>query len=388
VPAYADLVHQTSTGTGTGNLALTAVNGKRSFLSAFGTGGTNTFYYFISSRAAAEWERGSGHESGGALVRDTVLASSNANALVNFAAGFKDITSNQPANIRVNTNTANTLAGDLTLTSGGSFFSPYLTSPSANLILSAPSGGIFLRPNGPANATNQLLLNGPDGNVTITGSLSSGGVNSDYITSSVSNPNVIVAGRGGAVFFRPNGTGSTSGQALIDNTGASSFLSHMGVTGNISTTTKGYQPGGGLWGDSSDARIKNVIGDYTRGLDDVTALRPVYYTYKGNDTLAPPSNSIHPQMQAEAKADEEPPLTPPYLNSPHYKAAVDQKRFAGLIAQEVEAIFPEMVTPRDAYIDGTAVADLRELDTTPLLFALINAIKELKARVATLEGTR
>jgi len=59
--AYADLVHQTTTSTGTGNLTLTAVNGRRTFLTAFGTGGTNTFIYFISHRSAAEWWRGTGH---------------------------------------------------------------------------------------------------------------------------------------------------------------------------------------------------------------------------------------------------------------------------------------------------------------------------------------
>jgi len=101
MPAYADLVHQTSTTTGAGNLTLTAVNGKRTFLAAFGTGGTNTFDYYVSNREAAEWERGTGHETAGALVRDTVLASSNANAAVAFSAGVKDVTNDQPADKRI-----------------------------------------------------------------------------------------------------------------------------------------------------------------------------------------------------------------------------------------------------------------------------------------------
>jgi len=100
MPAYADLVHQTSTTTGAGNLTLVAVNGKRTFLAAFGTGGTNTFDYYISHREAAEWERGTGHEAAGALVRDTVLASSNANAAVAFSSGIKDVTNDQPADKR------------------------------------------------------------------------------------------------------------------------------------------------------------------------------------------------------------------------------------------------------------------------------------------------
>jgi len=100
MPAYADLVHQTSTTVGAGNLTLDAVNGKRTFLAAFGPGGTNAFDYYVAHREAAEWERGTGHEASGALVRDTVLASSNANAAVAFSSGVKDVTNDQPAGKR------------------------------------------------------------------------------------------------------------------------------------------------------------------------------------------------------------------------------------------------------------------------------------------------
>ncbi len=86
--------------------------------------------------------------------------------------------------------------------------------------------------------------------------------------------------------------------------------------------------------------------------------------------------------QPEPKA----PDVAPYPNSPHYQSAVEQRKFAGLIAQEVETIFPEMVTKRDGHIDGQPVSDLCDLDTTPLIFALINCVKELRARVEVLEG--
>src|SRR4051812_4400461 len=98
----ADLTHETSVTTGTGNFTTTAVNGKQRFsdAGAFGTGATtNVFDYYISNRdVAAEWEHGTGHMSAvGTLVRDTVVASSNANALVSFTAGTKDVTSDVPA---------------------------------------------------------------------------------------------------------------------------------------------------------------------------------------------------------------------------------------------------------------------------------------------------
>lgn len=98
MPAPSDLVHETATTTGTGNFTLSNVNGKRSFNTAFGTGGTDLFDYFISNRDAAEWERGTGHLSAAStLVRDTVIASSNSNNAVNFSAGTKDVTNDVPA---------------------------------------------------------------------------------------------------------------------------------------------------------------------------------------------------------------------------------------------------------------------------------------------------
>ena len=111
MPVVANLVHEQSTGLGTTALTTTLVNGKRSFGTAFATGtATDVFDYYISSQAAAEWERGTGHMLvAGVLTRDTVLESSNGNALVNFAAGLKDITNDVPALKQVVTDLAQTL---------------------------------------------------------------------------------------------------------------------------------------------------------------------------------------------------------------------------------------------------------------------------------------
>lgn len=99
-PIISNLVHETSTTTGTGNFTLSNVNGKQSFNTAFGNGATtDVFWYFISNRDAAEWEVGTGHMSAAStLVRDTIIASTNSNAAVNFSAGTKDVTNNVPAN--------------------------------------------------------------------------------------------------------------------------------------------------------------------------------------------------------------------------------------------------------------------------------------------------
>lgn len=94
-----NLVQETTTSTGTGNLTVTAANGKRTFNTEFGTGATaDVFYYFISHQSAAEWEIGTGHLSAATtFVRDTVIASSNADALVNFSSGTKDVVNDLPA---------------------------------------------------------------------------------------------------------------------------------------------------------------------------------------------------------------------------------------------------------------------------------------------------
>ncbi len=106
MPAPKDLIHETSTTTGTGNLTVAAVNGKVRFSNStygFGTGGTDAFDYFVSNRSAAEWERGTGHMSDAdTLVRDTVIASTNSNAAVDFSAGVKDITNDIPAGMQIN----------------------------------------------------------------------------------------------------------------------------------------------------------------------------------------------------------------------------------------------------------------------------------------------
>lgn len=133
---------------------------------------------------------------------------------------------------------------------------------------------------------------------------------------------------------------------------------------------KGWQAGGGPWTDTSDARIKDVIGDYEPGLAEVIALQPKRYAFKGNDYSSDPN--------AEREEDAPAPA------SPH--AGMEGREFIGLIAQEVEAVFPEMVTKRTGWIDDTQVDDLRTLDTGPLIYALVNAVKELSARIEALEA--
>jgi len=92
-----DRVRETTTTTGTGTVTLGgAVSGFQSFSVI---GNANTTYYTIVDAIAGSWEVGIGTytSSGTTLARDTVLESSNAGSLVNFAVGTKDVFVTYPA---------------------------------------------------------------------------------------------------------------------------------------------------------------------------------------------------------------------------------------------------------------------------------------------------
>ena len=93
-----DRVRETTTTTGTGAVALGgAVSGFETF--AAGIGNSNTVYYAIVHRTAAEFEVGLGTLDGDSsdLTRTTVISSSNSDSAVNFASGTKDVFCTLPA---------------------------------------------------------------------------------------------------------------------------------------------------------------------------------------------------------------------------------------------------------------------------------------------------
>ena len=84
-----DRVKETSTTSGTGTLNLAGAS--QDFITfVAGVGTTNTTYYCITNTGADEFEVGVGTVTDAAtdtLSRDTVLSSTNSDALVNFSAG-------------------------------------------------------------------------------------------------------------------------------------------------------------------------------------------------------------------------------------------------------------------------------------------------------------
>ena len=117
----ADRVKETTTTTGTGTVTLLGASSGFQSFATIGNG--NTTYYAIVGQTTTEWEVGLGTytASGTTLARTTVYASSNANALVTFSAGTKDVFVTLPSSVTVpsgavaNFNSVNLSAGTATV---------------------------------------------------------------------------------------------------------------------------------------------------------------------------------------------------------------------------------------------------------------------------------
>lgn len=105
------------------------------------------------------------------------------------------------------------------------------------------------------------------------------------------------------------------------------------------------KPGGGSWSTWSDKRLKDIQGNYEKGLNEIVLLQPVKYNYKKDNARKLPSD----------------------------------KNYTGFIAQDVQKVFPEAVNQEP---DGFLT-----LDMNPVNVAMVNAIKELKAENGKLKAS-
>jgi hypothetical protein len=118
----------------------------------------------------------------------------------------------------------------------------------------------------------------------------------------------------------------------------------------------------GVWHVNSDVRLKQDIADYTAGLDIVQQLRPRTFRRIADVQLA--GQERGGITVGEAKTE------------------------VGLIAQECEALLPFAVHQHRAELpDGTEADDVRALCSQPVIWVLVNAVKELAARIETLEAS-
>jgi hypothetical protein len=150
-------------------------------------------------------------------------------------------------------------------------------------------------------------------------------------------------------FDGSSGQGGAENWVLLfaGGSGTTALGQYSFVNSNCYFPGGAYKPGGGVWGDSSDVRTKKDINDYTRGLEAVVQLRPVSFRHNGKGG------------------------TPD-----------DGKIYIGLIANEAVHHMPEMVS-----VSGEAeflrgdLTDVLTLDATALIYALVNSVRELSARL-------
>lgn len=109
--------------------------------------------------------------------------------------------------------------------------------------------------------------------------------------------------------------------------------------GDLVVIANAFKPGGGSWSTASDARLKDVGGSFDKGLEALAAIEPVTYRYREDNPAGFPSDETH----------------------------------VGVVAQVVEEVLPEAVTTNE---DG-----YRLVNNDPILWTMLNAIKELKAEI-------
>lgn len=119
---------------------------------------------------------------------------------------------------------------------------------------------------------------------------------------------------------------------------------------------------------SSDQRLKENVVNITNGLDTIKALRPVTFNWTDEFLQAGLSKN-----ETEIEADENGTLIAP-------ETKVEN---VGLIAQEVEAVLPTIIHENEISFGGT---DYKTIHYDKIVPHLIAAIKELEARIKTLEG--
>jgi hypothetical protein len=220
-----------------------------------------------------------------------------------------------------------TTAGDLIV--GGTSGAPTRVAKGAANTLFGTDGSANLGYQSSARASNFVALGGPyaafQSADTINNGLRCYQVNTSiYWDVYAASSTLIFQLQGGGIFFQFDSVGTA------------------------------YKPGGGSWTAISDRRVKDEIVPYEGGLALIEALpRPVRYVYNGRGGTPRGFHGV------------------------------------GFVAQELQPVCPEAVTavtpvPSGSTADQDALPDQLGVDTTPIMFAALNAIKELSSQVQAL----
>lgn len=156
--------------------------------------------------------------------------------------------------------------------------------------------------------------------------------------------------RGGVLFSNATETlqfrtGGNTNRMLITSTGNVGI--GMTPAGQFELSLdQGRKPGTSIWTVTSDERLKNVVGDFTMGLNEIRQLQPIRYHYKN-------------------------------VGERKFETKVLDTEFSGFLAQDVQKVFPKCVsTDADGYLS---------LNIHDILIASVNALKELDAKNEALQ---
>lgn len=144
-------------------------------------------------------------------------------------------------------------------------------------------------------------------------------------------------GSGASLTFstNPNASNATLPRLFIDHNGEVG-IGTLTPDQLLSVNGGASKVGGGSWSVFSDERLKTVHGAFSRGLDAVAELEPIRFEYRSDNPLG---------LRAGAE-------------------------YVGFSAQAVQKVIPEAVS--------TAENGYLRLDADPILWTMLNAIKELK----------
>ena len=280
-----DRVQETSVTTGTGTLTLAgAVTQFQTFSSAVGNG--NTTYYTIYNAGGSLWEVGLGTVGAGTLSRDTVLASSNSNALVSFT-GTLYVFGDYPAGKSVYLDAIGTATVSQLATSSTTNTTPVLSynASNSNYAAGATVSGSYLQTvmqnkSGTAGAsTNYVLSNdlGTDstyyGEFGMNSSVYSAGTPADFFSL---NNGIYYSGHDGDVTI-----GSGNGKKTYLAWGTTGQSAHViNATGSIGlntdiTGTNNYGTAGQVLTSQGNASTPTWTTPTTGTVTSVTGTAPV-----------------------------------------------------------------------------------------------------------------
>jgi hypothetical protein len=265
---------------------------------------------------------------------------------------------------------------------------PYLF-PLADMALRSKAAGVVAL-NSKADGTGtDVITFSTSGSITTVGTganITAGGYVYSRQNFVSSTPNVILAGQGGAVYFRPNGEVSTTGQMYIDTNGTV----YMDATNGTLRAGKGFQSRQGyqgsyggnvhnlfytsgvvqVWVDVTNLGNMTVSSDY-RMKKDVQHLKGMWETVKALQPISYTHTDFTPPAEAAVRED----------NTEPFVVGDDVERW-GFIAHELqEALVASAAT---GYKDAPDV--IQSPNPWTVIAALTKALQEAMERIEALEA--